>query len=190
MIGSMAEARCRVLLISGSVRSASTNSATIRTVAALAPDGVEAIVYGGLLRLPHFNPDDDPDGGPVPAAVADFRAQLAATDALLFCTPENAGGMPGAFKNLLDWTVGGGETSGMPAGWINTSPRGAAGAHEGLRAVLGYTDADVVEAACLHAPMTSAAIGEDGLVTDPAVRMACAAALTALAEHVALTPPA
>ena len=27
----------------------------------------------------------------------------------MFCTPEYAGGLPGSFKNLLDWTVGGGE---------------------------------------------------------------------------------
>lgn len=43
----------------------------------------------------------------------------AAADAVLFCTPEYAGALPGSFKNLLDWTVGGGETYGKPAAWIN-----------------------------------------------------------------------
>ena len=40
---------------------------------------------------------------------------------MLFSTPEYAGALPGSFKNLLDWTVGGGETYGMPVGWVNVS---------------------------------------------------------------------
>ena len=50
----------KLMLISGSLRGALTNSATMRTAAALAPDGVETTIYGALGRLPHFNPDDDP----------------------------------------------------------------------------------------------------------------------------------
>jgi hypothetical protein len=52
----------------------------------VAPPGVEAVLYDGFAGLPHFNPDDDPDGGPVHAPLADLRAQIAAADALLFCT--------------------------------------------------------------------------------------------------------
>lgn len=90
------------------------------------PDEVAATLYTGLGWLPHFNPDDDPEGGRVPSEVAALPVLLACTDALLFCTPEYASGLPGSFKNLLDWTVGGGETCGLPAAWINTAPRGAA----------------------------------------------------------------
>ena len=50
---------------------------------------------------------------------ADLRQEIAAADAVLFCTPEYAGTLPGSFKNLLDWTVGGGEIYGKPAVWIN-----------------------------------------------------------------------
>ena len=61
------------------------------------------------------------------------------------CTPEYAGALPGSFKNLLDWTVGGGQTYGMPVAWINVSgaaaPTGGADAHDSLRKVLGYTGA-------------------------------------------------
>jgi hypothetical protein len=49
------------------------------------------------------------------------RRRSGASDALPFCTPEYAGALPGSFKNLLDRTVGGGETYGMPVGWVNVS---------------------------------------------------------------------
>jgi len=185
-VAGMAET-CRILLVSGSLRDGSTNTALLRTARAVAPPGIEAVLYDGLGSLPHFNPDDDPDGGPVHPAVADLRAQIAAADALLFCTPEYAGALPGSFKNLLDWTVGGGETYGMPVGWVNVSgrasPAGAAGAHASLRTVLTYTGTDIVDAACVRVPVAHGAVGPDGEIADPAVRDAAAQALATLAEH-------
>src|SRR3712207_2303791 len=97
----------RMLLVSGSTRAASTNTAALRTVRAVAPPGVSAVLFEGLSDLPAFNPDDD-SGRPHPA-VAGLRRELAAADAVLFCTPEYAGTLPGSLKNLLDWTVGSGE---------------------------------------------------------------------------------
>ena len=89
--------------------------------------------FEGLGALPHFNPDDDHDSAAA-RRFADLRSKIAAADALLFCVPEYAGALPGSLKNLLDWTVGGVETSGKPAGWINisTAGGGAAGAHAEL----------------------------------------------------------
>ena len=101
----------RILLISGSTRRGSGNTAALRTVQALAPDGITAELYDGLAALPAFSPDED-ERPPGPAA--DLRARIAAADALLFCTPEYAGTLPGSLKNLLDWTVGGGEIYGKP----------------------------------------------------------------------------
>jgi chromate reductase len=174
-----------ILLVSGSLRERSTNTALLRTARAVAPTGVDAELYDGLGTLPWFNPDDDPEGGPVHPAVADLRARLAACDAVLFCTPEYAGALPGSFKNLLDWTVGGGETYGKPVGWINVSgpasPTGAAGAHESLRAVLTYTGTHIVEAACLRLPVARGGVGSDGLIADEGVRDTVRDALAALA---------
>lgn len=95
-----------ILLLSGSLRKGSTNEAVLRTVQAVAPSvGVDTAMYEDLVRLPHFNPDADTD--PLPAPVAALRAALDRADAVLICTPEYAGTLPGSFKNLLDWTVGG-----------------------------------------------------------------------------------
>jgi chromate reductase, NAD(P)H dehydrogenase (quinone) len=179
----------RILLVSGSLRDGSTNSALLRTAAVAAPDGIETTLYGGMRDLPHFDPGDDPADGSPPAAVAQMRAVIAAHDAILFCTPEYAGGLPGSFKNLLDWTVGGGETYGMAVAWVNVSgpaaPQGGAGAIAGLEATLGYTGSKLVADACRRIPVSRDDVGADGLIADPTVREQVAGALRALADAAA-----
>ena len=174
-----------LLLLSGSTRAGSTNTAVLRTVGRLVPDGVHGLLYEGLAELPAFNPDDDHD--PLPAPVADLRRHLAAADAILICTPEYAGSLPGAFKNLLDWTVGGTELAGKPVAWINVAsvaaPTGGAGAHAELATVLGYVGAAVVESACLRLPPSRAGIAGDQTVGDPALRDRLARAVGLLLQH-------
>lgn len=173
----------RILLISGSTRQASGNTATLRTVRALAPDTVAAELYDGLAGLPAFNPDDDHD--PLPPAVAELREQIAAADAVLFCVPEYAGTLPGSLKNLLDWTVGGGEIYGKPAGWVNVAAGGRGrGAEEHLALVLGYVGAVTVAAACVRLPVPRDAVGDDGTIADPDIRAGLTSVVSALANHV------
>jgi NAD(P)H-dependent FMN reductase len=170
------------LLICGSLRAESTNSALLRTVESLLPGHVHADSYGGMAELPHFNPDEDVD--PLPAVVADLRQRIGRATAILFSTPEYAGAMPGSLKNLLDWTVGGVEISDKPVGWINISPNpdGAARTYESLATVLNYTGARVVDAACVHIPVQRTAIGSDGLIHDESVRTEISQAVTTLLE--------
>lgn len=175
-----------VLLLSGSTRLGSTNTAVLRTAPAVAPAGVATSLYRGMADLPAFNPDDD--HGPLPTAVGELRQQLTGADALLVCTPEYAGALPGAFKNLLDWTVGDPAMSHMAVGWLNVAsiaaPTGGGGAHAELATVLGYLGADVVQDACVRLPMSRQDVGEDGLVSNPAIRGRLHTALRALADHV------
>lgn len=49
----------RILGISGSLRTASSNSGALRAMALLAPPFVDFVLYDGLASLPHFNPDLD-----------------------------------------------------------------------------------------------------------------------------------
>lgn len=135
-----------ILLLSGSLRSGSSNETVLRTAQAVAASEVRTVLYGGLAALPHFNPDDDTD--PLPGPVAELRAAIDGADAVLVCTPEYAGTLPGAFKNLLDWTVGGTEICDKPTAWVNAAAPGRGqGAEATLRTVLGYTGADIVELA-------------------------------------------
>ena len=176
-------AMARLLLLCGSLRAGSTNEAVLRTAQDVAADEDDTTFFTGLSALPHFNPDDDHD--PLPAPVIELRAAIRDADALIISTPEYAGDLPGSFKNLLDWTVGGVETEAKPVAWINasTAPSGAAATHAALRSVLTYTGCTIVEEACVHLPVSRAAV-EDGRVTDPALRSGITAVLRIVRDHV------
>jgi NAD(P)H-dependent FMN reductase len=165
-----------LLLVTGSTRRGSTNSAALHTAQELL-NGQGAVVYEGLSDLPAFNPDDDHD--PLPEAVRALRALIADAEAVVFCTPEYAGTLPGSFKNLLDWTVGGGEIYGKPAAWINVAAPGRGdGADAALRVVLGYVGAGVLESSGIRVPVPHDSVGPDGVIGDPATRASLAEALT------------
>ncbi|GAB4583639.1 hypothetical protein Ntsu_14710 [Nocardia sp. IFM 10818] len=57
-------------MISGSTRDTSTNTAALRTIAALAPPELEARLYDGPVGLPAFIPGDQP----TPAALAEHAS--------------------------------------------------------------------------------------------------------------------
>ncbi|MFJ9244101.1 NADPH-dependent FMN reductase [Streptomyces sp. NPDC101776] len=159
-----------ILLLSGSLRAGSSNEAVLRTAYDVAADArTHAVLYDGLAELPHFNPDDDTD--PLPASVAGLRAAIDRAAGILICSPEYAGTLPGSFKNLLDWTVGGTEICDKPVAWVNSAAPGrGSGAEATLRTVLGYTGADIVESACVKIPVDRGLLGADGLVADAGVR--------------------
>lgn len=132
----------------------------------IAPNAMEAVLYDAMGTLPHFNPDDDPDGGPIDPAVSDLRARIGAADALLFSTPEYARSATGRVQesSRLDrrrWRdlrhAGGLGEHGRPG-----APTGAADAHASLRKVLGYTGSEIVEEACARIPVSRAAIDAAG----------------------------
>ncbi len=173
---------CRVLLISGSLRAGSTNSAALLTATHLDIDGITAELFEGMGSLPAYNPDDDVE--PLDPQVARLRETLDKADAVLFCTPEYAGALPGAFKNLLDWTVGGG-TYDKPVAWINVSAgTGAVDAHDSLRKVLERTGTDLVPAACARIPVTRLDVGDDGTIANPVIRAEVGDSLRTLCAHV------
>ncbi|WP_454198527.1 NADPH-dependent FMN reductase [Nocardia sp. Marseille-Q1738] len=176
-----------VLLISGSTRAASTNSSALRTVSAMAPDGITTRWYDDLAVLPAFDPDDD--GSAHPSVLA-LREQLSDADAVLFSTPEYAGTLPGSLKNLLDWTVGTGDLYEKPVAWITVAPVGRGdGATATLRSVLGYVGADVDLDACRRLPVLREDIGPDGLIADAEFRSGASAVLRRLARYAQRATP-
>lgn len=176
--------RVQLLLIAGSLRRASTNEAALHTIQAIVGDAMATVSYDGLGALPYFSPDDDRD--PLPAEVVRLRAAIAAADGLMFSTPEYAGALPGSFKNLLDWTIGGGEIYHKPVGWVNVSaaPTGAADAYRSLRTVLTYASCCIVESACRDIPVTRADVGPAGLIDDDGIRRALRQVANDLADAV------
>lgn len=109
----------RILAVSGSLRASSSNTQVLRAAAMLAPAGCDVVEFDGLDALPHFNPDLEAEP---PPAVRAWTDALKRANAVLFCTPEYAHGVPGVLKNALDWVVGSGELMEKPCGVVNASP--------------------------------------------------------------------
>lgn len=176
-----------VLLVSGSTRPGSTNTAALRTAAGLPVAGVAAVLWERLRDIPAFVPEDPAEP---PAAVSELQRLLTEADAVLFCTPEYAGTLPGSLKNAIDWLVGSGELYRKPVAWTNVAAPGrGTGAEATLSSVLGYVDAAVIERACLRIPVARSMITADGTVADPDVRSRLAAQLGSVVEHLRPTAP-
>ena len=136
----------RVLALSGSLRSESTNSRLLRSAAELAPKMMQFTFYDRQLALmPPFSPDLDAEGaGPAPLQVGAFRQLIRDADAVLISCPEYAHGVPGAFKNALDWVVSSGELGGKPLAVLMASPSGAPFARAALLPTLNVLEARMV----------------------------------------------
>jgi chromate reductase len=172
-----------VLLISGSTREGSLHTAALRTAARFAPPEADVTLYSGLATLPAFVPGDQVP----PEPVADLRRRVSTADALLFCTPEYAGSLPGSLKNLLDWLVDGGELTGKPAAWLSVvGPGRDEGARAGLESVLGHGGARLLRPACVRVPLDIRNVDGQGLVDDPQLHTALGDVLQALTRS--LTP--
>lgn len=94
-----------VLGLSGSLRRGSYNAGLLRVAAAAMPDDAE-LVIGTIAGVPLYDADDEAANG-TPAAVETLRQQLQAADGLLLATPEYNNGIPGVFKNAIDWMASG-----------------------------------------------------------------------------------
>ena len=91
----------RILGISGSLRRGSYNTALLQAAVPLLEAGVE-LEIGSIRGIPLYDGDlEDAEG--LPQAVRDLKARLLACDGLLLATPEYNNGMPGVFKNAIDW---------------------------------------------------------------------------------------
>jgi chromate reductase, NAD(P)H dehydrogenase (quinone) len=151
----------KIVGISGSLRRHSSNAALLRAAARVAPDGAQIVTYEGLGELPHFNPDLDAEGERPPATVAELRALLIGADAILISSPEYAHGVPGAFKNMLDWLVSTGDLVGKPVALLNASPVGGEYAQASIVETLRTMNWNVVDDASLIQPFVRAKIRQE-----------------------------
>ncbi len=140
-----------ILAFSGSLRQASTNTALIKAAQLLAPAHVKIEIWQGAETLPHFSPDLE---AALPANVQLLRQRVGGCDGILIACPEYARGIPGSFKNLLDWLVGGETFVNIKIALWNASPR-ASEAQKSLRLVLETMSGQIVEEAALAIPLIS-----------------------------------
>ena len=90
-----------LLGISGSLRKGSLNTALMQAAAALPADGYRMEI-AGINGIPLYDGDlEDAEG--IPAAVTALKEKIIAADGVILFTPEYNNGIPGAFKNAIDW---------------------------------------------------------------------------------------
>jgi chromate reductase len=148
-----------ILAISGSLKRSSINSAVLRAATlAAARARVVVDIDDSVRQLPHFDPDLE---GMPPDVVLRFRARCKSADGLVLAVPEYAFGIPGSFKNALDWTVGSGALYRKPVALLDVAPPGRGmHARQALDHVLRALDADVTHHSVPIAPRECDANGE------------------------------
>jgi len=91
----------RLLGISGSLRAGSFNTAVLRAAVELAGEGI-TLEPATLHGIPLYDGDLELREG-LPAAVVALKEKVVAADGVLLVTPEYNNGVPGVFKNAIDW---------------------------------------------------------------------------------------
>ena len=167
-----------ILAFTGSLRQASTNTALLKAVALLAPRSMMIDVWQGTEHLPHFSPDLEEAP---PTDVQHLRKRVGECDGILIACPEYARGLPGGFKNLLDWLVGGETFVNKKIALWNASPR-AYEAQKSLRLVLETMSGQIIEEAALAIPLINKHITAQSLAEDHDFSSAIGAAIENFAK--------
>lgn len=137
----------KIAVIVGSLRKASLNRMAAHALAKLAPEGFELEIVE-IGDLPLY--DEDVEAAGAPGAWERLRAQVKASDAVLFVTPEYNRSVPGALKNAIDVgsrPYGASVFARKPAAVMSLSPgaMGGFGANHHLRQSLVFLDMPVLQ---------------------------------------------
>ncbi|MFA5121396.1 NADPH-dependent FMN reductase [Zavarzinia sp.] len=100
----------KILGISGSLRRGSFNTALLHAVGQHLPEGV-TLEIATLHGVPLYDGDLESAEG-IPSAVAALAEKIQAADGVILSTPEYNNGIPGVFKNAIDWLSRGGVAGG------------------------------------------------------------------------------
>lgn len=158
----------KILAISGSLRSGSTNHNILKYLGELLPRDISYSIYDELALIPPFDPGLDNDAPP--ASVIVLRQHLGNADGIVICTPEYAFGVPGQLKNMLDWMVSSGSLVDKPVALI-TASLGGEHAHASLLLTLGALSAKIIDDATLVISFIRSKMDNNGnLINEEAVK--------------------
>ena len=150
----------------GSLAKDSINRKLAKALIRLAPGDLafREIPFG---HLPLYSRDFDAD---YPAVGTEFKAAIAAVDAVLFVTPEYNRSIPGGLKNAIDWASrpkGTNSFNRKPSGIIGASTGmiGTAVGQQHLKSILGFCNSPMMNAVEAYIHFTPGLITDDGEVT-------------------------
>lgn len=150
----------------GSLAKGSINRKLAKALVRLAPSGLQMQEIG-FGDLPLYSYDHDADYPPV---ARDFKAAIAAVDAVLFVTPEYNRSIPGGLKNAIDWASrpkGQNAFTRKPSAIIGTSPGaiGTAVGQQHLKTILSCCKSPMMNAIEAYIQFTPDLISDDGKVS-------------------------
>jgi len=90
-----------LLGLSGSLRRGSFNTALLRAAASLMPQDA-TLTLKTVHGIPLYDGDVETQAG-IPASVVALKEAFVASQGVLLATPEYNNGIPGVFKNAIDW---------------------------------------------------------------------------------------
>lgn len=154
--------KIKILTLSGSLRPQSSSHKILQIATTFLPENTEVDDTASIGTLPHFDGSETP-----PPTVTSFLHQIQQADGILICIPEYAFGVPGSFKNALDWTVGGGEFSQKPVAYITAASVGEK-AHESLGHILTAMGSTIT--GTLRIPFIRAKLTSEGELKDPVLK--------------------
>jgi chromate reductase len=154
----------------GSLSSTSINRELSKALIRLAPDDLSfsEIPIG---NLPLYSPDYDAD---LPPEATALKEAIAASDAILFVTPEYNRSIPGALKNAIDWASRPPNQpfDGKPVAIMGASPSlfGTARAQYHLRQMMVFLNAFIVNRPEVMIGQAASKFDESGNLTDEQTR--------------------
>jgi len=151
----------------GSLASGSINRRLAGALVRLAPPELEFTEIP-IRDLPLYSPDHDADYPPAARALKDA---IAASDGILFVSPEYNRSIPGALKNAIDWGSrpwGTNSFARKPTGIVGASdgPIGTAVMQSSMRSVLSFLNAPQLNSPEVYITFEPEHYADDGTVTD------------------------
>jgi len=150
----------------GSLAKESINRKLAKALVRLAPGELQMqeVPFGDL---PLYSYDYDAD---YPQVARDFKAAIAAVDAVLFVTPEYNRSIPGGLKNAIDWAsrpYGQNSFTRKPSAIIGTSPGaiGTAVGQQHLKSILSFCNSPMMNAIEAYIQFTPNLISDSGEVS-------------------------
>src|SRR3984893_8989776 len=182
-----------VLSICGSLRKGSFKAMTQWAVSALGPDGMTVTTATLFADFPLYNADIQNSTG-FPAPVNALADAIRAADGVIFCSPEYNFGIPGGFKNAIDWVsrLPNQPFAGKPVALQSASPGplGGARVQYDLRKAMMFLDAFTLNKPEIFIGGCASKIDEKtGEIKDEATRGFIKQQLAAFAAFIARVAP-
>lgn len=172
----MATVPHRLLGISGSLRSHSSNTAVLKSLSDRLSNQAEMSLFA-LNEIPLYNADLEAQ---MPASVAALKDAIAQADGLIICSPEYNYGTSGVLKNALDWASRPGFNSSLknkPVLIMTSSPGvlGGVRAQAQLRETLSATLSRVIRGPQIVIPGVNGKIQDGSFIDEKTIDFMLAA---------------